>query len=125
LTVPFIIFINYRVLSVFGLNVLPEAMSYNGQTQSSKAADLLKSLLTMIGLDQRFYPKCVIQKNYFRNKGDDHVIRYKDSDCCVEIKTCERQFNGARGEHVAMIMPMCSGKSFYSRKFDNVIDIDS
>jgi len=107
-----------------GLDVLPDILNYNGNTVKSRAAIFLKSLMGMVGLDQKFYPRCIIQKNYFRNKGDDHVIKYKESDCCTEIRTYKREFDGTRGEHVAILMPMCSGKSYYSRKYDCAVDID-
>jgi hypothetical protein len=81
--------------------------------------------MSVAGLEQARYPLCVIQKNYFRNKGDEHVIKYKESDCCTEVRIYRREFDGSNGGHVAVIMPMCSGKSFYSRRYDNVIDIDT
>lgn len=118
-------FLNYRILGLMGVEVLPDILNYNGTTVKSKATIMLKSLMEMMGLDQEFYPKCIIQKNYFRNKGDDHIIKYKESDCCTEIKTYKRDFDGTRGEHVAIIMPMCSGKSHYSRKLDCIVDVDT
>ena len=87
-------------------------------------AKIVSSMLTTIGFKEGAWPRFILQKNYYRDKNEQHIINYKDSDCCVEVRTYNRSFVGITGEHVAVIMPMCSGKSFYSRKFNNVIDVD-